>query len=777
MKISLNWLKSLININLPTEELCHRLTMSGLEVEGVERIESIVGGLQGLLVGVVVEKWQHPDADRLSLTKVDVGGPELLQIVCGAPNVAAGQKVVVAPVGCTIFPLKGEPFKIKKAKIRGELSQGMICAEDEIGLGDDHDGIMVLDENAPVGEPFRNLVELEDDEVIEIGLTPNRGDAASHWGVAREIAALLGQQPEWPALPEIEKLAEKGIEVELQNSIDCPRYSGILMDGLQVTDSPDWLKNRIRSIGLNPINNVVDVTNYVLHEWGQPIHAFDADKIVGGKIVVRNAASGEKITTLDKVQRTLEGDELLICDTEKPLAIAGVFGGQYSGVSAQTERIFIESAYFHPASVRKTAKKQGLSTDASFRYERGTDPDITLYALKRMVQLLKETAGAKVASAVVDVYPNPIKPFQVYFRWAELSRMAGINPDKELVLSILNSLEITVSSDDEGGLHLLVPPYRSDVSREIDVIEEIVRIYGLDRLPMPEKVQYTPVYEKNEMFALKREISAYLRDIGFAEMMNNSLTQGEYYSEGNSVKLLNPLSKELSVLRADMLHPALHTVAWNKNRKNRDLRLFEMGKVYRPSDKVGAEEEERLLLILSGKNCGEHWHSKSESVDYYAIKGAVEALLNRLGVKWSEKLGSMAQADRKVLAMFDIKDEVWYADLSLKALLKQRRKYRFELQPVPIFPEVRRDLSLIIPADVSYANLKEIALRNGGKYLRNTDIFDVFEDKKLGEGRKSYSLSFVLYNPERTMSDQETDKIMNRLIEALEKEVGAEVRK
>lgn len=777
MKISLNWLKTLINIDLETEDLCHRLTMSGLEVEGVERIESIRGGLQGLLVGEVIEKWQHPDADRLSLTKVNIGEAELLQIVCGAPNVATGQKVVVAPVGCTIFPLRGEPFKIKKAKIRGELSQGMICAEDEIGMGEDHDGIMVLDENAPIGEPFRNLVELEDDEVIEIGLTPNRGDAASHWGVAREIAALLGQKPSWPAMPEIEKLAEKGIEIEVQNSTDCPRYSGLLMEGLQVAESPDWLKNRMRAIGLNPINNVVDVTNYVLHELGQPIHAFDADKIAGGKIVVRTATKGEKITTLDKVDRTLEGIELLICDTKKPLAIAGVFGGLHSGVSDQTKRIFIESAYFHPVSIRKTAKKHGLNTDASFRYERGTDPDITLYALRRMVQLLGETAGAQVASAVVDIYPEPIKPFEVYFRWAELSRMAGINPGREMVLGILNSLEIAVASEDEGGLHLLVPPYRSDVNREIDVIEEIVRIYGLDRLPMPEKVQYTPVYEKNEMFALKREISAYLRDIGFAEMMNNSLTQGEFYSEEMSVKLMNPLSKELSVLRADMLHPALHSVAWNKNRKNRDLRLFEMGKVYWPSEKGGAEEEERLLLVLSGKTFGEHWQVKSQQLDYYAIKGAVEALLNRLGLKWNDKFGTIAQAERKVLALFDIKDEVWYADLSLKALLKQRRKYRFELQPVPLFPEVRRDLSLKIPADVNYASLKEIALRNGGKYLRDTGIFDVFEDKKLGEGLKSYSLSFVLYNPERTMSDQETDKIMNRLIEAFEREAGAEVRK
>lgn len=749
--------------------------MSGLEVEGIEKVEVIRGGLQGLVIGEVKERWQHPNADRLSLTKVDIGQDEWLQIVCGAPNVAAGQKVVVAPVGCFVYPTQGEPFEIKKAKIRGELSEGMICAEDEIGLGHDHDGIMVLDSNAPVGMNAASYFKLEADEVISIGLTPNRGDAASHLGVARELKALTRSEWRYPELAQLSDLSDLPISVEVQNQEACPRYAGVLLDQITVTESPEWLKERLRSIGLNPINNVVDVTNFVLHELGQPIHAFDAAQISGQKIVVRNAKAGEKITTLDDKERTLTGTELLICNQQAPMAIAGVFGGKNSGVSASTKAVFIESAYFNPSSIRSTAKKHALSTDASFRYERGTDPEIAITALQRVVFLLQEVAGARQASGLIDVYPEPVKPFTVLFRPTSLNRLGGIELSEEKIKAILHSLDIQIIHKSKEVWTLEVPAYRSDVTREADIVEELLRIYGLDEIPLSNSMYLTPSLKKNHSLELRRKVSAFLSSNGCLEIMSNSLSAEAFFPEEDAVRLLNPLSSEMGTLRRHMLEPALLSVAFNKNRKNRNLRLFEFGKIYRKTE-TGFQEENRLIILMSGQTHEDHWNQKAQKSSVYDVKGLTEGLLSLAGLEEHETLCSYSKLDPKKLKSFDIKDDVFAAEILWDQVVKKSRKQKFKLQEIPVFPEVNRDLSIVVPVNAAFSELKSLAFKNGGSLLKKVDIFDVYTGKPLGEKEKSCSLSFTLYHAQHTLSEKEIEGTMERLQKAFE-QAGYYIRK
>lgn len=777
MNISIKWLKTLTDIHLPTEELCHKLTMSGLEVEGIERVEAVPGGLKGLVIGEVKERWQHPNADRLSLTKVDIGQTDLLQIVCGAPNVAAGQKVVIAPVGSWVHPTQGEPFEIKKAKIRGELSEGMICAEDEIGLGHSHDGILVLDSSAPIGIAASKYFELEADEVISIGLTPNRGDAASHLGVARELKALTGTSWNYPPLANLSEISSFPITVHVENTDACPRYAGILLDQIQVGESPEWLKNRLRSIDLNPINNVVDVTNFVLHELGQPIHAFDADKISGNQIIVRNAKQGETITTLDDKERTLSGTELLICNDQTPMAIAGVFGGKNSGVSNQTSSVFIESAYFNPGSIRSTAKKHGLSTDASFRYERGTDPEIAIVALRRVVYLLQEVAGARQASGLIDVYPEPVQAFTIEFRLSELQRIGGISLSRENIRNILESLEINVlkQSDSDDVWTLEVPAYRSDVSREADIIEELLRIYGLDEIPLSSSMHLTPSLRKNLSLELKRKASNFLSSNACLEIMNNSLSSDTFYPQDDTIQLLNPLSSEMGTLRRSMLEPALLAVAFNKNRKNKHLRFFEFGKIYRKTDS-GYEEENQLIILFSGNTHEEHWNQKSRKTSVYDVKGLTEGLFSHLGLQTDESLCAFYKVDGALLKRLDIKDDVFAADIFWDQVVKKSRKRKFKLQEIPVFPEVNRDLSIVVPGTASFSDLKQLAFKNGGQLLKKVDIFDVYTGKPLGDSEKSYSLSFTLYHAQHTLSDKEIESTMQRIQNGFE-QAGFTIRK
>lgn len=750
--------------------------MSGLEVEGIEQVEAVPGGLKGLVIGEVKERWQHPNADRLSLTKVDIGQTELLQIVCGAPNVAAGQKVVVAPVGSWVHPTQGEPFEIKKAKIRGELSEGMICAEDEIGLGHSHDGIMVLDGAAPVGIAASKYFELEADEVISIGLTPNRGDAASHLGIAREIKALSGTSWNYPPLANLNEISSFPITVHIQNTEACPRYAGILLDQIQVGESPEWLKNRLRSIGLNPINNVVDVTNFVLHELGQPIHAFDAQRISGNQIIVRNAKQGESITTLDDKERRLSGTELLICNEQTPMAIAGVFGGKNSGVSEQTSSVFIESAYFNPGSIRSTAKKHGLSTDASFRYERGTDPEIAIVALKRVVYLLQEVAGARQASGLIDAYPEPVKPFTIGFRTSELSRIGGISLSHEKIKEILESLEIKISDQkDADHWTLEVPAYRSDVCREADIIEELLRVYGLDEISLSGSMLLTPSLKKNLSLDLKRKASAFLSSNGCLEIMNNSLSADPYYPQQDSVRLLNPLSSEMGTLRRSMLEPALQSIAFNKNRKNRNLRLFEFGKIYRKSES-GFEEENRLMILFSGNTQEDHWKQKAQKTSLFDVKGIAQSLISVLGMEENDSLYTFWKVEPALLKRFDIKDEVFAAEILWDQVVKKSRKRKFKLQDIPVFPEVKRDLSLVVPSHASFSELKTLASNLGGSLLKKVDIFDVYTGKPLEDTQKSYSLSFTLYHAQHTLSDKEIEGTMDRIQKGFE-QAGYLIRK
>lgn len=798
MKISYNWLKQYIDTDKTPQELSLILTDIGLEVESVEKVQPILGGLEGLVIGHVATRIQHPNADRLSVTTVNVGGEENIQVVCGAPNVAEGQKVVVAVVGTTVYPSEGEPFKINKSKIRGEVSEGMICAEDEIGLGKGHDGIMVLPADAVIGTPAKEYFKLEDDYVFEIGLTPNRADAASHLGVARDLAAYFRSQYQMPDVSAFKTDNDSlKIEVSVEDTLACQRYSSVTISGVTVAASPEWLKDKLKVIGIRPINNIVDITNYVLHDLGQPLHAFDADEIKGGKVIVKKVAEGTPFTTLDAVERKLSADDLVICNTEAPMCIAGVFGGLHSGVTERTTKIFLESAYFNSVSVRKTSKRFGLKTDSSFRFERGTDPAITVVALKRAALLIQELAGGVISSQVSDIYPNPVKPFEFDVNYQNINKLIGADIQHSEIKSIIAALGIE-TTDIADGLALKVPAYKVDVTRECDITEEVLRIYGYNNIAIPTKVNASLSYTaKPDREATQHVIADMLTANGFAEIWCNSLTKSAYSKNlDEAVHILNPLSSDLNVMRQSLLLPALESVAYNQNRKNADVKFYEFGKTYHLINEQYVERQ-RLLILVSGAKQAEQWNQTSKPISFYNIKAAVDAIINRLGItnyqsdalqeenfaygiryfrgdKTLVQFGAVTKADKK---QADVDKEVFYADFDWSLLLDVIRKNKIINKEVSKYPTVRRDLSMLIDKAVTFDALKTIAFKTDKKLIKDVQIFDVYEGDKLPAGKKSYALNFTLQDEEQTLTDKQIENTVQKLIANLTQQAGAEIRK
>ena len=799
MKISYNWLKKFIDTDKTPEQFSTILTGIGLEVESLEKVQAIHGGLEGLVIGYVKECHQHPNADRLKITKVDAGTGAELQIVCGASNVGVGQKVVVAPVGTTVYPTSGEPFQIKKSKIRGEESEGMICAEDEIGLGESHEGIMILDANAPIGDLAKDYFKLNDDYLYEIGLTPNRADATSHLGTARDIAAFLKTGFNRPDVSGFKvDNTNRNIDVAVENNIACPRYSSLTISDIEVKDSPKWLKEKLSVIGIRSINNVVDITNYVLHGLGQPLHAFDADAIKGNKVIVKTTPEGTPFKTLDEVDRKLSADDLMICNAAEPMCIAGVFGGIGSGVKSSTKNIFLESAYFNPVWVRKTSKRHGLKTDASFRFERGTDPDITVFALKYAALLIKEVAGGTISSEISDIYPAPIEPFSVDITYKNVDRLIGKSIAHEEIRSIIKALDIGIVSESAEGLSLKVPPYRVDVTREVDVIEEILRIYGYNNIEIPTQIRASLNNSiRPEKDDVQNSISDLLTANGFNEILSNSLTKSAYSTDlDHAVKILNPLSNDLDVMRQSLLYSGLEAIAYNQNRRNADLKLYEFGKVYSVSDDKYSEVQ-RFSIFLTGANMAEQWNQKPSQVSFYMLKAIVDGLLDRLNIKdlvtedatcskmafglqymrnnkQLVKFGSVSAASLKKV---DVDHEVFYADFNFDLILAAVRKNKIVYQDVSKFPAVRRDLSMLVDKEVTFAQLKQIAQRTERKLLNGINVFDVYQGDKLPAGKKSYALSFTLQDEEKTLTDKVIDAVIQKLIYNFGKEAGAEIRK
>lgn len=778
MIVSYNWLKSLIPFTETADELSVLLTNTGLEVEKLHKIESIKGGLNGLIVGEVKTCEPAENTDNLKCTTVDVGGGTHLPIVCGAPNVAAGQKVVVATVGTTIYPSTGEPFTIKKAKIRGHVSQGMLCAEDEIGLGPSHDGIMVLDSDAKVGTAIRDIIDIQEDYQIEIGLTPNRGDAASHLGTARDIQAMTDKVVQLPKVADLTVPTPCPIDVVIDNAKRCPRYTGILLKNVEVKESPAWLKDRLKAIEISPINNVVDTTNYVLHELGQPIHAFDASMITGN-IHVRDAHKGEKLTTLDDIERTLTGDELLIADSKNPLALAGVFGGKHSGVSNTTASVFIESAYFDPATIRKAAKQHGLNTDASFRYERGCDPTITKYALQRVVDILVEVANATPASAVIDVYPSQIGNHEITFDSQWLNAFCGIDLSNDEIIEILRRLEINTVDVNNNTIKVSVPPYRSEVLRPVDIAEEVLRIYGFNQVEIPTRLSMTPSVKPTfNLGALRNKVADFLVSKGFHETMSNSQTKPNQRVDGNPVTLLNPLSVDQSVLRTDMLDGMMTSIAHNINRKNKDLLFFEFGKTYFKTDN-GFDERNNLILAGTGSATSLNWTTKAVPADYFLLKGIIESLATVLGLPAKKllKIAEFNSLSDDLKKSFGVKQDVEYVVLSWDEVVKRAQSVKFNLQDIPVYPIVSRDLSLVLNHDVQYSSVEQIVKEAAGPYFKELVLFDVYEGKNIEQGKKSYAISVKLYDSKQTMTDERIDKIMSKMMGRLEKDLSAVIRK
>jgi phenylalanyl-tRNA synthetase beta chain len=814
MKISYTWLRQYIDISESPEEVARLLTASGLEVESLEKQEGLPGGLQGIVIGQVLTRQQHPNADRLSLTTVDIGGGQIVPIVCGAANVAAGQKVVVATVGATLYPTAGEAFQIKKAKIRGEASEGMICAEDEIGLGTSHAGIMVLDTDLPNGTPAADYFNLQDEWIFEIGLTPNRADAASHLGVARDLKALLNRPLRWPDVSAFKvDNQSRPITVEVQNEEACPRYTGVTISGLQVKESPEWLRERLASIGLEPINNIVDVTNFVLHELGQPLHAFDADKIRGGKVVVRTLAAGTTFRTLDEKERKLQEQDLMICDAEGGMCIGGVFGGMESGINESTTTIFLESAYFSPDWIRRTAQHHALKTDASFRFERGTDPNITLFALKRAALLIQEVAGGQVSSEIIDLYPQPVDDFKVTVNWGKLYELAGHPIPQAEVRRILQNLDIQLQDETLEGFTAVVPPYRVDVQRPADIVEEVIRIYGLDNIPMPAGLSssYMAEFPRTDENILRREASALLAANGFMEIMTNSLTNPDYarksgfLEEKKSVEILNKLSEELGVMRQSLLFTGLEVIAHNINHRQRDLKLFEIGKTYY-KETNSYREHKYVGMWITGLAEGEHYLQEAHPVAYHDLRLVIELLLSRFGINEvypqviherefaygleivynGRKIGRSAvkqplvrlgKLTPAITALAGIKQEVFWAEIDWVLLMELAGLQQVQFEPVSRFPEVRRDLSLVLDKAVSFAQLQEVTRKAESELIKRIGVFDVYEGDKIEAGKKAYALSFILQDKEKTLTDKVIDKTMQRLMTAFEKELGAYIRK
>lgn len=811
MNISYNWLKQYANVDLPVERIAELLTDSGLEVEGVDQFVSVKGGFDGLVVGEVMTCEKHPNADKLNVTTINVNGDSHLNIVCGAPNVAVGQKVIIAMVGATLYPTDGDSFKIKKGKIRGEESLGMICAEDEIGLGQGHDGIMVLDSSLKPGTPIAEVFKVEKDQVIEIGLTPNRAEAASHIGTARDLVALSVVTDElnvtelnWPSVDDF-KVANNSLPINVKVESDaCVRYTGVSISGVTVKESPDWLKNRLKAIGLSPINNIVDISNFVLHEVGQPLHIFDADHITDQTVIVQTLPSKSKFTTLDEVDRELDAKDLMICDPKGGMCIAGVFGGMNSGVTDKTTNVFIESANFNPVSVRKTAKRHGLNTDASFRFERGVDPGITEYALKRAALLIQELAGGEISSEISDYYPNPVSPNDVDFRVSYNNKIIGKEIPKDEIVAILGGLDIEVAEDQGDLLKLKVPYYRVDVLREIDVIEEVLRIYGYNNIEMPKQYAASVISQDGvDHEVLLNKVSDQLTALGFMEAKANSLTASKYYQDSTtwpvnkSVRMKNPLSIDLDVLRQTMLFDALEAVQHNQNRQTYDLKFYEFGKVYELADS-GAKESGLISMTLVGNRTSESWANDTNKVGFQDLKGYFDSICSLLnlensfielsegiseaysyGVKISinkNYVGEMGLVSEELAKKFGIKNDVFFGEFNWDTLKALAGKQKIKYQPVPKFPQMRRDLSLLLNQETAFADLKATAIKLDRKLLKEVGLFDVYEGKKLPAGKKSYAVSFKFQHPEKTLTDKQVDKTMKRIIAEFQKEFNAELR-
>jgi phenylalanyl-tRNA synthetase beta chain len=806
MRISYNWLKQFIKIDKESEEIASILTDLGLEVETVEKYQSAKGGLEGVVVGHVLTCEKHPDADRLKITTVDLGDGTPVQIVCGASNIASGQKVPVATIGTKLYDKDGIEFEIKKGKIRGQESHGMICAEDELGLGTSHDGIMILDEKLKPGTPCAKVFNVENDEVFEIGLTPNRADAMSHMGVARDLRAnLLLRNSNFELITpsvsnfRIDKRTLK-IDVDVKEPKLAPRYCGITISGITVKVSPAWLQNRLKAIGITPKNNIVDVTNYILHDLGQPLHAFDASRI-HGKIIVKTVAADTKFVTLDDVERKLHEEDLMICDEKGPLCIAGVFGGKESAVTNETTSIFLESAYFNPVSIRKTAKRHGLSTDASFRFERGIDPNITEFALKRAVMLIKELAGGEVTYDLIDIYPKKIEDFAVVLNFDKTSKLIGQELPKETIKKILASLDIKINSISDSGLGLSIPSYRVDVQREIDVIEEILRVYGYNNINFTKKINATIANSpRNEDYKVQNIIANQLNSLGFHEMMANSLTTSEYIKltdtlkEEYNVTMLNPLSNELATMRQSMLFSGLEALSYNINRRNTDVKLFEFGKTYHKMP-TGYEEPKHLTLFATGNTTVENWKTTQRPNDFFIFKGYIDAIIERLGLQkimslpsnsslFSEAISLEIANDtlveygvvkKSITKYFDIKQEVFYADFNWNLILKQLNN-KIKYVELPKYPEVRRDLALLVGTDITFESIYKCVRQSEKSLLKSIQLFDVYEGANLPEGKKSYAISFTLQDSNKTLTDEQIDKIMGKIIKTVENELGASLR-
>ncbi|MBT0811880.1 phenylalanine--tRNA ligase subunit beta [Litoribacter ruber] len=803
MKISINRLKDFILLNQSSEEIADMLTQSGLEVEGIERFESVPGGLEGIVIGEVLTCEPHPNADKLTLTTVDTGSG-VVPIVCGAPNVAQGQKVAVATVGATLYPKGGDSFVIKKAKIRGEASQGMICAEDELGLGESHAGIMVLDTDLPNGTPAAEFFNIKHDDVLEIGLTPNRADAASHLGVARDLKAILRSEVCLPSVKEFSvDNTSRSIAVEVENAEDCPRYAGLTISNIKVGPSPEWLQNYLKALDLDPINNVVDITNYILHDLGQPLHAFDADKLAGEKIVVKKLAAGTEFITLDEKERKLTGDELMICDAEKGLCMAGIFGGLGSGVSDQTTSIFLESAYFSPDVIRKGSQHHGLKTDASFRFERGTDPNMPIYALKRAALLIKEIAGGEISSEIVDLYPNPIADFEVAVKYRNITRLIGKHIEKEEIKAILTHLDIKVVDETEEGFRAIVKPYRVDVTREADIIEEILRIYGFEKVELTEHYSsdFLAEHPAKDGNKLQYRLSELLGGFGYQEIITNSLTKPQYVEKAgylkmeDNVEILNKLSEDLGVMRQTMLFTGLEVLAHNINRRQKDLKFFEFGTTYKKTAE-GYQEDQVLALFLTGDKGSESWMEPSKKVAFPDLYSVVERLIEKLNLPelhmeiihdapfdyalaltlGKNPVGKIGLISAKVCKLAEVKQEVFYAELNWDYLLKKAAGLK-KYEEISKFPEVRRDLSLVISKEVTFDHIKQLAVKAGGKLLKRIGVFDVYQGDKIDSDKKAYALSFYLQDNEKTLTDKVIDKTMGRLMQSFENEINALIRK
>ncbi len=806
MTISYNWLCDYLPERIEPEKLSRILTSIGLELESLEKYESIKGGLQGLVIGEVLEAEQHPNADKLRLTKVSVGAAEPLQIVCGAPNVVAGQKVVVATVGTTIYPLTGDPLTMKVAKIRGVESHGMICAEDEIGIGESHAGIMVLPENVSVGSAAADYFKPYTDWIYEIGLTPNRMDAMSHLGVAKDVCAYLAHHERKNAKPKTPYAngfkADNNnlpIKVVVENNNACPRYSGVSISNVTVKESPQWLKDRLVAIGQRPINNIVDITNYVLNETGQPLHAFDADKIKGNTVLVKNLGEGSSFTTLDEKERKLSSEDLMICNgNSEGMCIAGVFGGIESGVKENTKNIFLESACFSSTSIRRTSLRHGLRTDAATRFEKGVDISNTVNVLKRAAKLIQEIAGGEIASEVVDIYPEPQRKAEVALKNHYLKKLSGKNYHSDTVRNLLQSLDFEIVKEGMDELRVAVPFSKPDISLPADIVEEIIRIDGLDNIEIPSSIKITPaVNELGTKDSLKEKLATYLVGQGFCEIMTNSITNSKYYNEEmivSSVKMINSLSADLDVMRPSMLETGLEAISFNINRRNSNLRFFEFGKTYHQKETGKYSEKEHLCIYITGNDHEDSWTGKANSSNIYQLKGITSALLTLAGlsdakfekpegsniievIHSKQKLASLQEVSKKRLQEFDIKQNVFFLDINFEVMLKLFERNKITYKEISKYPAVTRDLALVVDSNVSYENLEAAAKKLKISRLQDIRLFDVFESDKLGKDKKSLAVSFTFLDEEKTMTDKEIDGMMAKLIQSFEKELGAEIRK